>query len=1256
MTTSPSTLRPSSRTRTALALVAVATVLVAACGGDSSSSRNRQLNSVLCFDTQEEKDAAIAEAQRALNEANPPKLEDASGVGSVAFIGPRLWWRNTPRTIAAPPTTVAPSTEESSTTTVAPTTTTITTSTTTTTEVARERTIGAPQNLSVTSASDRFVLSWGAPTEGGYSPERYAVLWQIDGGAFSHVSGTTSYEMPFTWFRAGATVTFSIRSDNDSERLYSAFSNAVTMQVPGGETATTTSSTVTSSEESTESGGESTEESTEAEPPLVGDAVIQQLQAALDAATNAPLCSDLEASSDTTLADEISVEPEASCESLAGFAPEDPTIAYVIPCAEATQVSIDTGTINSAGSAVPNERYTLAVGDAEEFTFIVWIGDEPVTTGRVDRSCVDCSFNGTEEVTTQDEITETTDISGTEAECDAVAGYDLNARTAFVTPCEAATMVRITFDDANQNTSDTLTTGGGKVTAPIPAVDPEANFSFVVFVGSQEATSGSVTYPESPQTITNTISCPVQASLTEISGEPYGQPRAWLMQVDACDAALVGQTLYLNNGFRYGPQFSRSMAYGFPDLQRVVVRVTVGEQLIAELDVPVGQTLAGGGTYETTEFAPVTEQFFGEYLAEPDPATDSEEESGDESGETVTCSGTYESRQLSFDCAENFRVMVTVVDESGYASQYSGTNTSVFDVTQSSPRVVWAYLSTDSGTLLWPITILVDNINYGGDAVAGSVDGSGTFEFEVPVGDCCEEEDFGGGDEGEEPDYFEGALLPSVGEQELTMSLPNPYPFSEFWLELTYECSEQSVEALVIGPDGQPIAQFVDMEPYNILSEGMCGVFLSAPVDAENFEIFEFAVLLNAETDAPIDFYGTATLQGAGVVVDPDFTDEEQPEIDWDDWVEQQVTAPNHFEITIPEGGRWFEALAPTGQDKVDWSCGGACAPFVDPEISIHDANGDFINGGRSADEYGELSKSLRIFLPEGVYILTATTYDVDNPEFADPQAQDVFTLRFRTERRQVPTVVIDGSGEPQVLNPPAQEPEEVTETTTTTTTTTVPASTTTTTTTVPTRPEQEQIIEAVLEPVGVIVAQVDEPKIELQPPPPAYVLPVTELQRSSEPAASTTVEVEATTLPSVAIPAGITEIVCGSECLGALGEAADIEDGAIEIQVGSEVILVDEGMREVIIPLSPRARQIRVTVTPTDGGEPVVLERSVFVLSPSNVPLKPGPTFTSGARVTETSSGATGGRSPIPFVVAAIVVALGAAVVIRRRGVRPTA
>ncbi len=1115
MTKSPLSLLFVSRTRTALALVAVATMLVAACGGDTTSSRNRQLNTVLCYDTQELKEAAIAEAERALNEANPPKLEDASGVSNVAFIGPKLWWRKTPRAVTTttevPTTTVAPSVTSSSTTTV-----------------ARERTIGAPQNLSVTSTSDRFVLSWEAPTEGGYSPERYAVLWIIDGQYLSHSSSVTSYEMPFAWFRSGATVTFSIRSDNDSERLYSAWSNNVTTQVPGGESSSpSTDASSESSEESsdaTESGGESSETTI----PLIGDAVIQQLQAQLDAATNAPLCSDLEASSD------------------------------------------------------------------------------PVDTESVS--------------------------SGSVAECDAVAGYDLNARAAFVTPCEAATLVRVTFDDPNQGTSEAVTSGGSTVDVAIPNGEP--NFSFIVFVGSQEATNGSVTYPEDPKVMTNTVSCPVQASLTEVSGEAYAQARAWSMQVNACEDALVGLTMFSSSGYSFGPQFSRSVTYGWPDVQRVVVRVTVGEQLIAELDVPAGQTITAGGNYETTEFAPVVGQFSGEFVPETDsdPATGPE----DESVETVTCSGTYASRQLSFDCAENFRVTLTVIDDSPLS--YHGTNTTVFSVTPESPRVVWAHISTNSGSLL--VQTILTGDGYGGDSVAGSAEGSGTFEFEVPVGDCCEE-DFGWGDDEEEPDYFEGVLLPSVGDQELTISIPNPYPFDDFGLELTYECSEQNVTAMVYGPDGENVAQFVDMEPYNLLWEGRCGAFLSAPADVGDVEVF--TVVLTAETDAPIDFYGTASLQGAGVIGDPDFFDDEQLDITWDDWVEVQVSALEYFEITVPEGGRYFEAIAATGQEIDLFDCNGACGPFVEPKLNVYLASGVWVDGSGEDDEYGFLSHSLDTFLPEGIYQLQATTWDIQNPTEAHAQALNTYTLRYRTERRQVPTVVLDPSGELRVVNPPTTESDKDDETTTTTTT-------------VPSQPEDEPNTESQLERVGTIVVQIDEPKTELQPPPPSFDLPVAELIRTKPTeSTSTTSEVEPTTLPSVAIPAGITEIICDSKCLSALGESDGIDDGVIEIQVGTQVILVDSSMREVAIPITPRTRQIRVTVTPRDGGEPVVLGRDVVVLSPSNVPLKPGPTFTSGVRVTETSSGATGGRSSIPFVVAAIVVALGAAIVIRRRGARPT-
>ena len=1130
MTKSPLSLLFVSRTRTALALVAVATMLVAACGGDTTSSRNRQLNTVLCYDTQDLKEAAIAEAERALNEANPPKLEDASGVSNVAFIGPKLWWRKTPRAVTptteVPTTTVAPSVTSSSTTTV-----------------ARERTIGAPQNLSVTSTSDRFVLSWEAPTEGGYSPERYAVLWIIDGQYLSHSSSVTSYEMPFAWFRSGATVTFSIRSDNDSERLYSAWSNNVTTQVPGGESSSSsTDASSESSEESsdaTESGGESSETTV----PLIGDAVIQQLQAQLDAARNAPLCSDLEASSD------------------------------------------------------------------------------PVDTESV------------EGVTTQDESVETTESSGTDEVCDVVAGFDLNRNIAYVTPCEVATMVRITFDDLSQSTSDVLTTGGSTASVPVPAADPDASFSFVVFVGSQDATSGEVPYPDNPETITNTVSCPVQASLTLVQGQQYH------VSVDACDEAIV-EIAMLASGVPVWSTWARSHNFYGGRPPDVRVRVVVSGEETANFILPFNEPTLVDASYTTTRIQSEPSYFQGK----PSEEDQSGEESVNESVETVTCSGTYESRQLSFDCAENFRVQLTVIDDSGSA-HYDGTGSRVFDVTAQSPIAVWANLFTNSGMMLWQ-PIMLNPERYGGSSVVGGdVEGSGTFEFEVPVGDCCEEE-FGWGDEEEEPDYFEGVLLPSVGDQELTMTIPNPYPFDEFWLELTYECSEQNVTAMLYGPDGENVAQFVDMEPYNLLWEGRCGVFLSVEDVSESAdEIYTrtFTVVLTAQTDAPIDFYGTATLQGGGVIGNPDFFDDEQLDITWDDWVEVQVSAPEYFEITVPEGGRYFEAIAATGQDSDIFDCNGPCGPFVAPILNVYLANGDWVDGSGEDDEYGVLSHSLGTFLPEGIYQLQATTWDIQNPTLADPQALNTYTLRYRTERRQVPTVVLDPSGELRVVNPPTTESDKDDETTTTTTT-------------VPTQPEDEPNTESQLERVGTIVVQIDEPKTELQPPPPSFDLPVAELIRTeSTESTSTTSEVEPTTLPSVAIPAGITEIICDSECLSALGESAGIDDGVIEIQVGTQVILVDSSMREVAIPITPRTRQIRVTVTPRDGGEPVVLARDVVVLSPSNVPLKPGPTFTSGVRVTETSSGATSGRSTIPFVVAAIIVALGAAIVIRRRGARPT-
>ena len=168
--------------------------------------------------------------------------------------------------------------------------------------------------------------------------------------------------------------------------------------------------------------------------------------------------------------------------------------------------------------------------------------------------------------------------SGSVAECDAEAGFDLNARTAFVTPCEAATLVRITFDDPNQGTSEVVTSSGSTVNVAIP--NGESNFSFIVFVGSQEATSGSVTYPEDPKVITNTVSCPVQASLTLVQGQQYH------VSVDACDEAIV-EIAMLASGVPVWSTWARSHNFygGRPPDVRVRVVVS-GEETAKQTRSP----------------------------------------------------------------------------------------------------------------------------------------------------------------------------------------------------------------------------------------------------------------------------------------------------------------------------------------------------------------------------------------------------------------------------------------------------------------------------------------------------------------------------------------------------------------------------------------------------------------------------------------------------------------------------------------------
>lgn len=124
-------------------------------------------------------------------------------------------------------------------------------------------TIGAPSNLTATDTGTSIVLSWSAPSTGGYLPERYAVSftaagqngWGIATGNVGDANALNTtiaidYSLLESLMPSGTTWSFSVRSDNDTFSKYSASSNVVSLQV-GVSPSTTIVETTTSSSTTT---------------------------------------------------------------------------------------------------------------------------------------------------------------------------------------------------------------------------------------------------------------------------------------------------------------------------------------------------------------------------------------------------------------------------------------------------------------------------------------------------------------------------------------------------------------------------------------------------------------------------------------------------------------------------------------------------------------------------------------------------------------------------------------------------------------------------------------------------------------------------------------------------------------------------------------------------------------------------------------------------------------------------------------------
>jgi hypothetical protein len=224
------------------------------------------------------------------------------------------------------------------------------------------------------------------------------------------------------------------------------------------------------------------------------------------------------------------------------------------------------------------------------------------------------------------------------------------------------------------------------------------------------------------------------------------------------------------------------------------------------------------------------------------------------------------------------------------------------------------------------------------------------------------------------------------------------------------------------------------------------------------------------------------------------------------------------------------------------------------------------------------------------------------------------------------------------------QDPTGVT-TTTTTTTTTVPSTTTTTTTTVPsstttTVPVAPVDIEPVLVPLS-------EPPTNLQPDPPTFAMPVKELEVLMPDVASAE-ESSQPTAARIGVPANLRELVCDEACVELLLDEAGVDEAAIEITLGSQSTVIDGVKRSGAVAIRPGARQLTVTITPTNGSAPVVLTRDVVVLSPRVAPTKIAET----ASLVVSEKVPQQNRSPlvIALVVALIVLAGAGSVLARRR------
>ena len=447
-------------------------------------------------------------------------------------------------------------------------------------------------------------------------------------------------------------------------------------------------------------------------------------------------------------------------------------------------------------------------------------------------------------------------------------------------------------------------------------------------------------------------------------------------------------------------------------------------------------------------------------------------------------------------------------------------------------------------------------------------------------------------DEGspEEP-FYSGVFDPTTGEDTVTFTIPNNYSAPYFALGLYAECEDQTVEASLL-KDGEVLAAFVEISDF-VLHEDFCGVWfiIEETFDVpygETFEDVPYGETFEVEIRTETD---QRIVWLGTIALEGDGVTQDGELIDVND---EQFIWEEIFSGEI-DAEYYVTLEIPEGGRQVDVRAITTRfrnqEDYVDPYLVIFNDNyeaRDWDDNGGEDYGYGNYSSRLNVFLEEGTYTLLATTNDLWVWE--DDQWPTTYDLELRVGSLPVSTDKVAPSVD---------------------------------------QPEEQQVQVEVL----------DAPPSNLEEPKPVFELPVNEVINRDK----------SSNEPNPIIPAGVTEVVCDSGCLLALREAAGVSEGIVTVQIGGELIEVQPGARNAIIPVRPSAKEILVTVTPNDGGEPVVLSTEVLVISPRTFPTK----MAEGAK-TVTKSASSNGGIPINLIVVLVVLALGIAIgLIRRQKVR---